>query len=435
MSTYVMTGTAAHDIATGQRVRAVMASESEVCHLWAAGQQDHGRFRAVYFSGKRLYSYGSHYVIGERVEPGVVLLNAESNSMTTNGHRRAADYATQHMTRYWIPDLTRILRVLDDFERGKREVTNARKRGEDIENPESYVARYSRPLMARAKAELRRDILADWRAFEPYPESAVYLLGRVGFDGGRTWPAIAKEGAKLEAKRKAEAERQAKARALADAKLFGDCSAVEFARYWPADKYESDSLADGYGEAAQASFAKRLARAHKASKAAGYTDRTRRLWARLKEYRGCAASHKARLRKASEAERLAAWQAGHDINRLGGRLSMPDGSAALRIVGDILETSHGARVPLAEAVAAFRFVKLLRTRAPLEGEAEGGRPVVWKANGRQVRVGPYALTRVFADGGFIAGCHLINWPEIERAAALAGVLEAEPSDAAEVTSK
>lgn len=604
MSTHVMTGTAAHDIATGERVAAVMASESEVCHKWAAGCQDHARFRAIYFSGERLYSYGSHYVIGWRAEPGVVLLNATSSSMTTNGHRRAASSATSHMTQYHVPDLTRALEILDLLARAKRELKSARRAGMDSELPDSYMARAEREAKS-AKAELRRFVLVNWRGFELDQGAAAYLLSLAGFNGRRTWHAIKAESARIEAK--AERERQArdKARALADAKQFGDCSQGEFSRYWPADNYsdnrESDSLADGYGEHAQKSFAKRLAAAHKASKAAGYATRTRTLWARLKAFREYAAgrpareraaeiaakraafvawrdrgaakpplwhysgralaeeraaleaadlaerealamadydswtrtpaavrrpdsrrfaedstprlvlegfereeaeaaakaleawrgsrggrspsakpdsalfgpgglvtrypdlverlagnpwreliygttkaeeesrlailAEEARLKAASEAEKLEAWRNGVELRTMGiyGALSLPDGSAALRIAGDILETSQGARVPLAEAIAAFRFVKLLRQRQPaeIEGEEPG---VVWKANGRQVRVGSYALTRVYSDGSFVAGCHSIRWPEIERAALAAGVFEAEPSDAAEVTS-
>ncbi len=602
MSTHVMTGTTAYDIASGERVAAVMASKSEVCHKWAAGRQDHARFRAIYFSGARLYSYGSHYVIGLVAEPGVVLLNSERTSMTTNGHVSEASSATSHMTQYWIPDLTRALKILDNLTSWRSQAKRAKREGMDSAESDSWLESCQRRAKS-AKAELRGFVLENWRGFEPDQGAAAYLLGLAGFPGRATWHAIKAEGAKLEAKAKREREARDKARALADAKKFGDCSQAELARFYPADSYETrqpDSLADGYGEHAQKSFAKRLAAAHKASKAAGYTTRTRKLWARLKAFREYAAGRPARERAAFVAEKRAAFVAWRDhgaakpplwhysgralaeeraaleaaylaereaaaladyeswretptavrrpdsrrfaegstprlvlegfereeaeaaakaleawrasrggrapsakpdsalfgqggfvsrypdlVERLGGnpwreliygttreeeesrlaaleaaerlrqadiatkleawrngasasdighaRLEAPEGGAALRIAGDILETSQGARVPLAEAVAAFRFVKLLRQRKPaaLEGEEPG---VVWKANGRQVRVGSYALTRVYADGSFVAGCHSIRWPEIERAAIAAGVFEAEPSDAAEVTS-
>jgi hypothetical protein len=71
------------------------------------------------------------------------------------------------------------------------------------------------------------------------------------------------------------------------------------------------------------------------------------------------------------------------------------------------------------AIKAFRFVKLIREK--------GGH---WQRNGRTVRVGHYQLDSIDPDG-FNAGCHRINWPEIERVAKLAGVWTLPADDAAE----
>lgn len=95
------------------------------------------------------------------------------------------------------------------------------------------------------------------------------------------------------------------------------------------------------------------------------------------------------------------------------------GGALLRVRGGLLETSQGASVPLREAVRVFQFAKLCRQRG------QG-----WRRNGASLPVGHFQVDRVEADGSFVAGCHRINWPEIERAAAQADVLTAEPSDAA-----
>lgn len=92
------------------------------------------------------------------------------------------------------------------------------------------------------------------------------------------------------------------------------------------------------------------------------------------------------------------------------------------IVGGLLETSHGADVPLAHAVKAFRFVKLVRER----GET-------WRRNGRTIRVGHYQIDAIDA-GGFTAGCHRINWGEIERLARELGVLDAPADDSAVIQS-
>lgn len=82
-----------------------------------------------------------------------------------------------------------------------------------------------------------------------------------------------------------------------------------------------------------------------------------------------------------------------------------------------LETSQGARVPLAHAVRAFRFVKRVK---------ESG--VAWEASGRSIRVGHFHIDRIDSTGDFVAGCHRINWGEIERLATLLGVFDCAPID-------
>lgn len=123
-----------------------------------------------------------------------------------------------------------------------------------------------------------------------------------------------------------------------------------------------------------------------------------------------------RLAALGKAEKIAAWYAGEPVSVY---FDAACGGAALRIVGDTLQTSHGADVPLAHAVKAFRFIKLVRERA------EG-----WQHNGHSLRVGHFTVDSIAPDGSFRAGCHDIRWPEIERVAILAGVFHEKADDAA-----
>lgn len=82
----------------------------------------------------------------------------------------------------------------------------------------------------------------------------------------------------------------------------------------------------------------------------------------------------------------------------------------LRIVGEELQTSRGARVPLAHAVKAFRVLKRLHAK----GEA-------YQRNGHTIHLGPFAIDSLDAEGNVKAGCHTVAWKEIERVMALAGV--------------
>lgn len=95
-------------------------------------------------------------------------------------------------------------------------------------------------------------------------------------------------------------------------------------------------------------------------------------------------------------------------------------SAMLRIRDDKLETSQGACVPLSHAVRVFQFVKLCRER----GEA-------WQRNGKTLRVGHFQVDRVDIDGSFRAGCHFIQWPEIERVARKHGLFDVDAIDTTE----
>lgn len=130
----------------------------------------------------------------------------------------------------------------------------------------------------------------------------------------------------------------------------------------------------------------------------------------------------ARLEK--EREKREAWQRGESVGYAYFRTAR--GGAYLRAVGverdesgqvtgGTLETSQGARVPLAHALRVFRFLKWCR---------ETGTP--WARNGRTIRVGFYQVDSVEADGTFRAGCHLIEWPQVEALAHALGVADLAP---------
>lgn len=388
----------------------------EVAHVWNSqteeeGQNSNGQF---YFIGRRIYSYGSHYLAGFIMPDGVALLNSSSYSMTTSKHQSFVSYATCNRRQILAPNLTALEYPLRRLAGGRS------KKGE--------------------RPEIRRYLLDN--AAKLSDESGLYIAGLVGLS--RSWPAIKRQAERDAAKAKAESAKRAKAAALADAKRFADMSADAFALAIPDDDGR-DVVSGRYYSGGLDGFTKQLARAHKAASGAGWTRRKAILWDRLKAARAFAkpttgvfgggerafatveaiAAEKERRRieaERLEAERRQAWLDGQGT----GHFSDPDGGALLRIEGDgdsaELVTSHGARVPLAHAIKAFRFVKLIREK--------GGH---WQRNGRTVRVGHYQIDSI-DPAGFNAGCHRINWPEIERVAKLAGVFDCPADDAAAVPS-
>ena len=82
----------------------------------------------------------------------------------------------------------------------------------------------------------------------------------------------------------------------------------------------------------------------------------------------------------------------------------------LRVKGDELQTTRGARVPLAHAVKAFRVIKRLHDK----GQA-------YQRNGHTIHLGHFALDSIDTAGNVTAGCHTVAWEEIARVATLAGV--------------
>ena len=131
-----------------------------------------------------------------------------------------------------------------------------------------------------------------------------------------------------------------------------------------------------------------------------------------KRKRQAAEAAKQRAEQLREAvERLDKWTAGEALNHYSVygpfRHDLP---TRLRISGDTLETSLGAEVPLDHAIKAFRLIKQLHDK----GQA-------YQRNGHTIHLGNFALDSVDTQGNVQAGCHNIEWAEIDRVAAIAGV--------------
>jgi len=101
----------AYDRETGARVGAVHTT-SQAAHVWAQGNVTFGRSSkgVVYFHGRALFDYGSHYCAAYLCADGEsVLINGESVSPTTSGHVHTAMHAAYPRTLYTVPNLTELL--------------------------------------------------------------------------------------------------------------------------------------------------------------------------------------------------------------------------------------------------------------------------------------------------------------------------------------
>jgi hypothetical protein len=106
-------------------------------------------------------------------------------------------------------------------------------------------------------------------------------------------------------------------------------------------------------------------------------------------------------REAAAAEKLARWLTGEidNVPHLTHARFRVDPRAS-----DIVESSHSARVPLADFTRALRFALARRGKE-------------WRANGETCPVGNYQLSSI-SDAGVVAGCHRVTWEEIGRLAAI-----------------
>lgn len=111
-----------------------------------------------------------------------------------------------------------------------------------------------------------------------------------------------------------------------------------------------------------------------------------------------------RARFADLQESLEKWRTGEIIARTG-LSSLPP---ALRLNGDIIQTSHGAEIPVADACKLWGLV----LTAIVEKREFTGIPR---------KLGVYTLSRIRADGSIVVGCHDIAFAELERMAIALGL--------------
>ena len=115
-----------------------------------------------------------------------------------------------------------------------------------------------------------------------------------------------------------------------------------------------------------------------------------------------------------QQELITKWQAGQYSGCL---YYVP---AMLRIDGNEVVTSRGARFPVSHAKRALAFVRKIRESQK-----------AYVRNGHTIHLGPYALDRIEPNGTVTAGCHVVSWQEIDR---IAPALDSVPAPSAALDS-
>lgn len=87
-----------------------VVDKETVAHLWANQHQDEARTPTgnLYFNGKNIYSYGSHFLIAKHVEnergERAVLITKRTYSVTTTQQVHIVRAACSHKTQIFVPD-------------------------------------------------------------------------------------------------------------------------------------------------------------------------------------------------------------------------------------------------------------------------------------------------------------------------------------------
>lgn len=375
-------------------------SNDMVRHVWAAQSQDEARTSNgnMSFFGPVLYSYGTpiaNILSGADGQP-VALVTTESYSVTTSGKHMPSHRDTAHMRRFDVPFL--LLPPGQNYGRSSAERASYNATRRDWQNDESGEAFEARKLatdhaanvshmLAAYRAEMdtarRKRALPSWcdanapRYRDGMPTLAAWLPPAIPSHDGENYHQPGRHLAQLR-------------------------------RYCAAFGLECPELPDAEAERAEiiAAFEARrakndtpAARAKREREAARRAEREAEAEARRQE-----AVAKAR---AEGAEALALWLAGDNVSLPYEARATETGGAYVRVYGDEVQTSQGARVPL----SAGRMLLAMAARCRATGSPMHGAH----------RVGSFHLSAIDAEGNARVGCHLLEWSQMEDAARRAGI--------------
>lgn len=114
-------------------MKTVFKSSHDVIHVFAQRTQNEGRCSNVYFYGDNIYSYGSHYLLGEFMEnyegKRCIWINDDGYSNTTRNHISELRDATSHYQQF-IKSETNIFRVHSRLEDISKLLPRARQKKE-----------------------------------------------------------------------------------------------------------------------------------------------------------------------------------------------------------------------------------------------------------------------------------------------------------------
>lgn len=83
-------------------MKKVFTKSADVIKLFSRRSQDSARCSNVYFNNKnKIYSYGSHYLLGEFIDDSIIMIDDRGYSRTTAKHISQITYATDRYEQFF----------------------------------------------------------------------------------------------------------------------------------------------------------------------------------------------------------------------------------------------------------------------------------------------------------------------------------------------
>lgn len=463
-------------------------SHMNVCHLWASGKKDRATGFNINFTGREIFSYGPHYLLGFRLSAATFLLNSTRYSPSTGKHQSYVSRATHGRT-FYVEDLTSYryaLRTIADYANGPGNAcdqtgaesaavgmvrTLAAAPSHDVELfrvlldfagvKEAKAARMidaalrdasvaaDKAAKAKAKADKARVMDASKVPFDAVAERVASLVQTLRtaheYQANQALHSLEATGKQI-----AQFHRMAGQLGMSDAvkaRLWRMVKAYRVAVKEHNAKAESRAalarftrLADDLRAAlariasGRPSFGTWNAIADRAEQLAANPRVGNPLSTRLNRMSGFAhewaeweSAEAAKVEAARQADKVARWRAGETVP--GFYAPSPYGGAMVRARGverDDAGAIVGGTLETSQG-ANVPLVHAVKAFRFVKLVKERGTP--WHRNGAQVRVGHYSVDTIHANGSFKAGCHNFAWGEIEQLAVSLEVFDAPASDA------
>ena len=115
-------------------MKKVFSNTSEVVHVFAQQTQSEGRngTSSIYFRDNKIYSYGSHYLLGEFINDETIIINDFGYSVTTSKHINELINATCHYKQFFTSSID-IKHVETEIDYNLKKLSKANK-------PEIYIS-------------------------------------------------------------------------------------------------------------------------------------------------------------------------------------------------------------------------------------------------------------------------------------------------------